>query len=46
MLAIQGIEAINAHYAEVVGETAAALRADAARIEPFVVQFRNRVGKP
>jgi hypothetical protein len=28
MLAIQGIEAINAHYAAVVGETAAALRAD------------------
>jgi len=46
MLAIQGIEVINAHYAEVVGETAAALRADAARIEPFVAQFRNRIGKP
>ena len=31
MLAIQGIEAINAHYAAVVGETAGALRAHRAR---------------
>jgi hypothetical protein len=46
MLAIQGIEAINAHYAQVVGETAAALRADASRIEPYVAQFRDRMSKP
>src|SRR5262249_34519348 len=45
MLAIQGIEAINAHYANVVAETASALQADQSRIEPYLAQFRMRTGK-
>ena len=43
MLAIQGIEAINAHYAAVVAEIQAALRADQGRVDPYLAQFRNRV---
>jgi hypothetical protein len=43
MLAIQGIEAINAHYAVVVAETQAALRADQGRVDAYLAQFRNRI---
>jgi hypothetical protein len=46
MLAIQGIETINAHYAQVADETAAAVRAQTDRIEPYLARFRSRVGKP
>jgi len=44
MLAIQGIETINAHYAVVVGETAAALRAQQGRIDQYIGAFRTRTG--
>ena len=46
MLAIQGIETINAHYAEVAGEMATAVRAQADKIEPHLARFRSRIGKP
>jgi hypothetical protein len=46
MLAIQGIETINAHYAQVAGEIATAVRAQTDTIEPYLAQFRSRIGKP
>jgi hypothetical protein len=45
MLAIQGIEAINAHYAVAVSEVGAALRAQQSRIDPYVAAFRARTAE-
>ncbi len=44
MLAIQGIEAINAHYALVLRQTEAALRADQTKLDSHIAQFRARTG--
>src|SRR5690349_17925664 len=42
MLAIQGIEGINAHYAAVVGRVDAALHAHPDKIDPYIATFRAR----
>jgi hypothetical protein len=46
MLAIQGIEGINAHYAAVARQVDEAVRAQAGRIDPQVAQFRARTVDP
>jgi hypothetical protein len=42
MLAIQGIEAINAHYATVVKQTEAALHAQQRKVDPHIEAFLAR----